>query len=100
MNSSTLKSKISRLYRKLGTWEDVGNELGITGGMAYRIANDEYEPHDAHIRERLGLPVLALTPVCAKCGQVHTTKRCTANDKPAQGKKWVRVPGHAGGEWQ
>lgn len=76
---SILRRKLNQSHQKLqrGGWRLVGAEFGISGGMAYRIAVDGYEPKEPHIRLKLGLPALAPAPVCVKCGQVHTTKRCT-----------------------
>lgn len=41
------------------TWQQIGDYYGITKGMAYRIANDDYIPANLEIRQRLGL-----TPCC------------------------------------
>ena len=38
-----------------------------------------WNPEAAHLRQALDLPAMKPAPVC-HCGQVHTTKRCTAND--------------------
>jgi hypothetical protein len=74
----TVARKVRKLYQKLHNWRAVGAELGITCGMAYRVAHG-YEPKEARIRYRLGLPALAPAPVCRRCGEVHTTQRCTKN---------------------
>jgi len=67
-------------------WRQIGKVYRITGGMAYRIANEQgYEPKDVHIRYILGLPALVPAPVCEKCGEVHLTKRCTRRRK-----SWLR----------
>ena len=42
--------------------------------MAFRVASG-YEPQRADIRLALGLPALALAPVCPSCGLPHTPKR-------------------------
>jgi hypothetical protein len=78
----TIRHKIKKAYRKRHNWRDVGAEFGITGGMAYRIAMDGYEPKRASIRVKLGLPAFLPAPVCPKCGVVHVAKRCTARRKP------------------
>ncbi len=95
MNIDELRLKINALYKKLHTWQLVGDELKINKGLAYRIAKTDYEPHEPHLRELLDLPILMPAPVCPRCGVVHVTKRCTANDKPVT-QRWVRVLGHAG----
>ena len=84
------------------TWRDIAQieqYQGIPAGTLCAIAKGR-NPKNPHYREILRLPVLALAPVCLQCGEVHTTKRCTANDKLGQWQKWVRTLGHAGGEWQ
>ena len=93
-----LKNDILRRYANLGNWRAVGKDMGITSGMAFRVAVNGYEPHDPHIRSILNLPVLLPAPVCLKCGEVHVTKKCMKGVKPEPKSKWVRVLGHAGWE--
>ena len=62
-------------------WEVVASELGVTAGMAYRVAVQGYEPHTNSIRAALGFPVLASVPVCA-CGEVHLRTRCPRAARP------------------
>lgn len=66
-------------------------------GTLCAIFNGGEVPH--RWRDLFKLPHLEPAPVCAKCGVVHTTKRCTANE-PVKPRQWVRVLGHAGGEWR
>lgn len=74
----SVRREIRKAYQKLRNWRAVGRRFGISEGMAWRIANEaEYEPKDAHIRTRLGLPALEMAPACPRCGVVHVTKRCT-----------------------
>lgn len=56
----------------------MGREFGISGGMAFRMAVQNYEPKEAKIRVKLGLPTMVPAPACPICGQVHVSKRCTA----------------------
>ncbi len=78
----TVKRRLQKQYKAqkstgAGGWREVGMANGITGSMAYRIAMEEsYEPHDAVIRQSLGLVVLAPAPVCEHCGKVHVSRRC------------------------
>jgi hypothetical protein len=69
---------------------------GISHATLRRIAMG-IAPKEPHICEQLHIVIMMPAPVCGKCGVVHTTKRCTANDKPAA-RRWVRVMGHAGWE--
>jgi hypothetical protein len=46
--------------------------------MAFRMAVQKYEPKEAAIRVRLGLPAMVQVPACPSCGLVHLSKRCTA----------------------
>ena len=59
-----------------GGWQTVGAACEISGGMAYRIALQGYDPADSGIRKRLGLPCYAPAPVCT-CGSIHVSKRCS-----------------------
>jgi len=68
---------VKKAYKRLKNWRAVGAEMGITGGMAYRIAVDGHEPKEAKIRLQLGLPAMGAAPVCELCGEVHVTARCT-----------------------
>jgi len=82
-----LGREVKKAYKRLGNWRAVGDELGISGGMAYRIAVDGYEPKDAHIRLKLGLPALVPAPVCPVCGVVHVARRCPRASGDAQRAK-------------
>ena len=65
---------------RLKTWRAIAEVFGISGGMAWRVGMTGYEPKDNKIREKLHLPLLIDTPACLKCGQVHVTKKCMANN--------------------
>lgn len=75
----TVRRKLAKSYLERRTWRSVAAEFGISPAMAWRIVMQGYEPHEAHIRFLLKLPALLPAPVCLKCGAVHVTKRCTAN---------------------
>lgn len=78
MQLDTVCQKARNLHKNGLNWRAVGAKMGITGGMAYRLANEPgYEPKSPHYRHVLGLPALIPAPACMKCGQVHVTKRCT-----------------------
>ena len=70
------EANLLALYERLGTWRAVGSSLGVSGGMAYRVAMQGYEPKAPRIRQRLGLPLMAGdalimgTPVTCRCGRV------------------------------
>ena len=72
----TLRREVKKAYKRLGNWRKVAAEFGLSSGMAFRIARRKYEPKDAKIRSRLGLPAFVMTPVCEKCGEVHLERRC------------------------
>ena len=97
LSIDTLSAEILENHRVSESWEKTGNDYNISGGMAYRIAMQGYEPKDNHIRAILGLPEMLPAPACAKCGKVHTTARCTEGRQPR--RRWVRCAGHASGEW-
>jgi hypothetical protein len=66
---------LQALYERLGTWRAVAASLGVSAGMAYRVAVHGYEPKDPRIRQRLGLPLMAGdvivmgSPVTCRCGR-------------------------------
>lgn len=56
-----LRHRVVRLYRNLrhvGGWRAVGRALGISEGLAWRIAVEGYMPKGAGLRRKLGLPEL------------------------------------------
>ena len=77
---AAIRYLILREKSRLKTWRDIAEVFGISCGMAWRIGMAGYEPKDNKIREKLHLPLLIDTPACLKCGQVHVTKRCMANN--------------------
>lgn len=60
-------------------------KIGIPAGTLHAVARHGLDALPAKYREAFGLPLTKPAPVC-KCGEVHTTKRCTANDKPRRKK--------------
>ncbi len=68
----TLIESIKTARQKGATWRDVGEQFGISGGLAFRITEERHEPKEPDIRKRLGLPVLLPAPACPDCGAVHT----------------------------
>ena len=77
---TAVRNIILRKKRRLKTWRATAKFFGISGGMAWRIGVTGYEPKETKIRTKLQLPSLVPAPVCLKCGQVHVTKKCTANN--------------------
>jgi len=68
-----LKEKAYKSYAKLEDWYEVNRYY------LWHMVNDEtYEP-PIRIMLKLGIAAYRPAPVCLKCGQVHVTKRCTAN---------------------
>jgi len=70
--------RLRELHEQLHSWELVGRSFGVSGGMAYRVALQGYEPKDSGIRHRLGLPVnplvMGTAVFCAKCGRAFVGK--------------------------
>ena len=60
-----VRARLNADYVKYHTWAKVGAENGISGGMAYRVAVQGYQPRDMQIRNILGLPPLD-TRLCAE----------------------------------
>jgi len=50
------QTRLFAKHNELGTWDRVGDQIGITGAMANRIANEGYDPRDLKIRAKLDLP--------------------------------------------
>lgn len=71
-----VRRDVKNAYKRLKSWRAVGAEMGISGGMAYRIAKDQYEPKDAHIRAMLGMSAMMPAPACPVCGVVHVARQC------------------------
>jgi len=85
----TIRRNLKKAYRRLkkhGGWRAVGKAFGISGGMAFRIAEQDYEPRDPSIRARLRLPSLVEVPACPVCGQVHIKKGCPQSNANRQTK--------------
>lgn len=55
MLKKTLFQERCSLPKGKGGWREVGRNHGVTGAMAYRIANSDYEPKDPRARKSLGL---------------------------------------------
>jgi len=53
---SDIQARLIELHAHLGTWRAVGLELGVSSGMAWRVANEGYEPKNPEIRKKLGFP--------------------------------------------
>jgi hypothetical protein len=85
-----VRHEVRKAYRRLGKWRLVGAEFGISGGMAYRIGAQGYEPKEPKIRTILGLPAMVMTPVCRHCGEVHVRRRCTY--KKREYRSWWDAP--------
>src|SRR4051794_6262292 len=67
-----------RAMREAGrSWRKIGEALDVPHGTLHFIyTRPYYEPRRPSIRRKLGLPLLALAPVCPKCYGVHVTTRC------------------------
>jgi len=81
---NVLGNALVALHGELGSWRAVGERLGVSGGMAYRVAMRGYEPKAPNIRRSLSLPVLSDllppativmgSPVTCRCGRVFVGK--------------------------
>ena len=67
----TVRREMKKAYKKAKNWRAVGAQFGVGPGMAWRIVKQDYEPHEAQIRVRLGLPAMVQAPACPICGKVH-----------------------------
>lgn len=53
---NAIQTRVLALYDQLRTWDAVGLRLDVSGGMAWKVANEGYEPVDPEIRKKLGFP--------------------------------------------
>lgn len=72
-----IAKKLLKQYEELHTWDAVAERYGLSKPLIWRVALKHYEPKKPLIRHRLGLSVYLPAPACPKCGEVHTTRRCT-----------------------
>lgn len=90
--NNTIPGRVAALYRVLGTWDAVARKIGISRGMAWRVANG-YQPKDNTIRAALGLPVSVSVDSCPKCGKAHLVKRPrhpkTFDENSREYDKWL-----------
>jgi len=51
------RSEVQKMYDELGTWQAVGEALGVNKAVAYRYATEPtWEPKRPDLRGKLGLP--------------------------------------------
>lgn len=63
MNIGLLGRILEKSHRKTRSWNKTGSAFHISGGMAFRIAKEGYDPANPFIRIGLGLG----PRVCSKC---------------------------------
>lgn len=78
---SDFRKKIQE-EKKLLTYDDLAFLYGVNKYYFWCILNKENYYPPARVCVKLGLPALAPAPVCLKCGEVHTAKRCPKTQKP------------------
>ena len=77
-------------WRKIAAL-DAFAKIGIPPGTLHKIAREGTGAIPVKFREAFNLPRTKPAPVC-KCGEVHTTKRCTKNDKPREKRDLFSYP--------
>ena len=78
--------RLRREYGEKMSWRKVGAKNGVSPATARRVAGG-HDPRSPIIRAALGLPKLALAPLCT-CGEFHPQKSCPANRKPKKRRDW------------
>src|SRR3990167_9978334 len=69
-----------RAEKPLSTYTILEEEYGVNRYYLWHIINtDNYDPPD-RIKEKLGIQIFKPAPICLKCGNVHVTKKCMANN--------------------
>jgi len=51
-----IQERLKEDYRVLHSWIAIGRKYNVSPAMAWRIANEGYEPKDDVIRDKLGFP--------------------------------------------
>jgi hypothetical protein len=51
----SLRREILKMRQEGMKWQEIADRYGVTVGMAWRIANEGYEPRSKEIRVKLGL---------------------------------------------
>jgi len=72
-----IRAKLREEYQRQvgsGGWRAVGTVFGISGGMAYRVAVQGYEPRDGEIRKRLGMSVISEVEFVSEKSQATSRK--------------------------
>jgi hypothetical protein len=81
-----LREHLVRLHRTR-TWRDIARDFpDVPAGTLCAIANGR-DPKKPGIRKSLGLPYYLPALACARCGQVHVSKRCLNSLKRQNAKK-------------
>jgi len=81
-----VRYEMRQMYKIVKNWRRVGKIFGVTGAMAWRICNDDYEPATAAIRTTLMLPAMVETPACPICGEIHVKRGCSLRRSRGQRK--------------
>ena len=71
MTRDKLSRMLKQSHRKTRSWNKTGKAFQMTGGMAYRIAMEGYDPASPSLRIGLGLG----PRVCPKCQRRITVPR-------------------------
>lgn len=79
MKIHIIARSLRKSHKSTHSWRKTGAAFGLTAGMAYRIAYQQYDPADPTIRERLGLGPRP----CPTCHRKQTI--------PQQVKTWRRL---------
>ena len=53
---NAIQGRLLEDYRIEGSWLAVGRKYDVSSAMAWRVANEGYEPKDDEIRAKLGFP--------------------------------------------
>ena len=74
MNIHKLSKLLRQSHKKTGSWNVTGKAFHMTGGMAYKIANQGYDPANPILRNALGLGAR----LCPKCKRKITVPNRSA----------------------
>ena len=87
-NMQAIQREAQKLYKKYHNLRAASAKMGVSYGTFSRLLKG-IEPKDLHIRTILDLPLLIPAPACRRCGEVHTTRRCTKNRRPRNNWRYL-----------
>ena len=80
VTDENLQKTLNWDYAVFGSYGLVALHYDISKALTYRIIKEGYIPKREDIRAKLGMTSYYPAEACARCGAVHTTKRCVKSN--------------------